>query len=135
MKTITLKSITLSIFTLFMTATLLVSCSKSSDNKPSGSTSHKIIYKATATNGAVIDGVSYTDAQGDQTSLNGLNATTYTSPEITVPASQESVIFAAEGEGTGASSTITVNIYVDGVIKKTNTGSGLGISIPTSYTF
>jgi hypothetical protein len=138
MKTVSLKNITLSIFTLLMAATLLVSCGKSNDSKPSGgsgsSSSHKIIYKSTVTDGT-IDIVDYTNAGGDQTTVTGLSVTSYTSPEITVPSSVGSVVFAVSGGGSSASSTITVQIYVDGVLKKTNTGSGTSLSAGTGYSF
>jgi len=135
MKTITLKSITLSIFTLFMAATLLVSCGKSKDNpSPVSSGSHQIVYKATATDGTV-NIVDYTIASGDQTTITSLNTATWSSDPITVPTSIGSVVFAVTGHGNSPSSTITVQIYVDGVLKKTNTGQGTSLSAGTDYTF
>ncbi len=135
MKAISLKNITLSFLTLFVAATLLVSCSKkSNDVKPPSTTSHKVTYKATTTDGA-INIITYTNAQGDETDLTSLNVTSYTSPEITVPASQGSIIFAATGTATSTAATITVQIYVDGKVVKSNTNTGASLSASTSYIF
>ncbi len=135
MKTTILKNILLSIFTLLMATTLLVSCGKSSDSKPkSAATSHKVVYKATTTNGT-IDIVDYTTATGDQTTVTGISVTSYTSPEITVPTSVGSVVFAVSGGGSSASSTVTVEIYVDGNLVKSNSGTGTALAAGTSYSF
>jgi len=136
MKTTILKNISLSIFTLLMVTTLLVSCGKSNDSKPAGATatSHKVVYKATTTNGT-IDIVDYTTATGDQSTVTGISVTSYTSAEITVPTSVGSVVFAVTGGGSSASSTITVQIYVDGKLVKSNSGTGTSLSAGTSYSF
>ena len=136
MKRINFKNISFNILALLVSVTLLVSCGKSNGGgtKPA-STSHKIIYTATATNGAVINAIVYSNADGQQTTQTGLSVTTYTSPEITIPASLVTIFFVVQAAGTSSSSTVTTTISVDGVVKETITSSGIGISAQLHHNF
>jgi hypothetical protein len=135
MKANSLKTIALSIITFLIVSTLLLSCSKSKNSTPTPKvTSHKVIYKATTTDGNV-NIVDYTNEQGQDTENSSLNTPSFTSPELTVPGSVGSLTFVATGSGGKATSTFTVQIYVDGKLVKSNASTGANLSSSVSYVF
>lgn len=108
-------------------------CSKDDDEAPSGS--HKVVFKAETSSDATMSVVVYTNESGDQTANSSVNSSTYTSAELTIPASIPYIAFAANGTGTSSSSTIKVQIWVDGKMVKENTGMGTALTATTGYAF
>lgn len=113
---------------------IFVGCSKDNDdNNDTGQ--RKVVFKAEASAGSTITTAVY-GAQGDgQTTATGLSGTTWTSPEITVPANALSVAVAVGGTGVDVSSTLKVQIFVNGELKKEGTSSGTVLSASASYGF
>ena len=128
----TLKNYLLLGFALTFTVVLL-SCSKKKDEQPSNS-SHKVVFKVEASAGSNIIVANY-GYDGKVTQVGSLSGTTWSSPEITVPAGTIVVAGGAGGNGANASSTIKMQIYVDGVLKKESTGSGVGLTVAVTHTF
>lgn len=108
------------------------SCSKK-DSSPSGK-SHKVIFKAIASEGSNIQQAAY-GVDVDLTTVSSLQGTTWTSPEITSPAGAVNANVNVEGYGASASSTLKVQIYVDGVLKKEASSSGEVLVAIASYKF
>ena len=135
MKNTPFKKHTLSILTIFAAAVLLVSCSKNNDNnsKPSGK-SHQLVFKAVASAGSNIDQAVY-GYDSNQTSATSLSGTTWSSPAITVPAGTVEAVCDVTAFGTNASSTLQVQIYVDGTLVKTGTASGATLVGSVAYSF
>lgn len=110
-----------------------VSCKKDKDNT---SGTHKVMYKAVATNGTITD-LAYTTSNGDTQTATGLNVTTWSSDEMTVSTSAVKVLnFGGNATGVDETSKITVQILVDGKVVKENSGTGsVVMSAVTSYSF
>lgn len=124
-----------------MVATVLLgfisSCSNDDDDNNSGGgsgTSHKVIFKSEASPGSTLSNATY-GYDSTNTSVTGLSGTTWSSPEITVPAGAVMVNVGVVGTGANAASTLKVQIYVDGQLKKETTTSGSTLSGMASYTF
>jgi len=116
-----------------MLASTFTSCSKDDDNKPA-STSHKVVFKATASAGSNISVAVYA-YDANQTTATSLTGTTWTSPEITVPAGTVVATAAVSATGANASSSLKVQIYVDGELKKEGTSTGQILSASVTYGF
>jgi hypothetical protein len=69
------------------------------------------------------------------TTATSLSGTTWTSPEITVPAGAVIANAGIDATGGDASATLKVQIYVDGSLKKEGTSSGEILSAHASYNF
>ncbi|MFN1217524.1 hypothetical protein ACKW6Q_11200 [Chryseobacterium kwangjuense] len=108
------------------------SCSNDDDDETPVRTTHKVVFKAQASAGSNLDTAVY----GYDTTLTTTQniGTTWTSPEITVPANAVNVNIAVNGNGP-ASSTLKVQIFVDGQLKKEGTSSGQILSANANYTF
>jgi len=111
------------------------SCSKDDAGTPGpSSTSHKVQFKAEASAGSNIEVAVY-GYDANTTTATSLSGTTWSSPEITVPAGTVMATAAVNGTGANASSTLKVQVWVDGVMKKEGTSSGEVLSAQASYSF
>lgn len=131
MKNKTIKTLVLSVFAV-MLFTSLMSCKKDED-QPAKS-SHKVVFKLEASAGSNITTVVY-GYDTNATTATSLSGTSWTSPEITVPAGTMTLNIASGATGANASSTLKAQIYVDGVLKKEGTSSGTILSASASYQF
>lgn len=116
------------LFSLVLIQTL-TSCSK--DDEPKNS-SKKIVFKAEASSGILVNMVVY-GFDTDLTPISNANVQTWTSPEITIPADYAVASITANAIGTNAASTLKVKILVDGVEKKVNTSTGTALSATAQY--
>jgi hypothetical protein len=131
----TFKKHTLKIVTFFAAVILLASCGKDDNNTPTPSpTAHKVIFKAEASAGSNISIAVY-GYDASTTTASSLSGTTWTSPEITVPAGTVVASAAVNATGANASSTLKVQVWVDGVMKKEATSSGAFLSAQATYNF
>jgi len=111
------------------------SCSKDDGGTPGPSTSsHKVQFKAEASAGSNISVAVY-GYDATTTTATSLSGTTWSSPEITVPAGASLATAAVNASGANASSTLKVQVWVDGVMKKEGTSSGAILSAQASYAF
>ncbi|UKB85147.1 hypothetical protein LF887_05860 [Chryseobacterium sp. MEBOG06] len=116
---------------------LVASCSKDDDddNHVNGAgKSHKVVFKAIASSGSNIDVAVY-GVDGNPTTASSLSGTTWSSPEITSEPGAYNANVAVNAIGANASSTLKVQIWVDGELKKEGTSSGQYLSASASYTF
>lgn len=105
-------------------------CSKDDDGPAD---SHRIVFKAIASENALISSVVFTGESGDPTTVTGVDAATWTSDELIFPVSTPIVIIAANGSTTdGEDGELTVQIIVDGEVLKENTSTGPILSAQSS---
>jgi hypothetical protein len=97
-------------------------------------TTHKVQFKAEASAGSNISVAVY-GIDGNTTTATSLTGTTWTSPEITAPAGSMSANAAVNADGANASSTLKVQIYVDGKMVKEGTSSGQYLSASAGHQF
>lgn len=113
------------------------SCSKDDDDTPNvngAKKTHKVVFKAIASAGADIDGAVY-GIDSNVTTATSLSGTTWSSPEVTSEAGAYNANVVVNAIGPNASSTLKVQIWVDGELKKEGTSSGQYLSASASYTF
>ena len=137
MRKIKLNKVLKGTFLLLATTVLLgfvTSCSSDDDEQSNAATSHKIVFKAEASSGSDIDIAVY-GIDGNTTTATSLAGTTWTSTEITAPAGSFSANVAVNAVGANANSTLKVQIYVDGQLKKEGTSSGQYLSASANYNF
>lgn len=106
-------------------------CSKDKDDKPSA-TSHKIVFKAEASSGSTLQLVVF-GYDNTLTTASSLGGTTWTSPEITAPANATVASVVLNAIGANAASTLKVQVYVDGVLKKEGTGTGTALTATAQF--
>lgn len=130
MKNNRIKTTLLSFFAVLLFAGL-ISCKKDENQEPS-KTSHKVVYKLEASAGSELSVVVY-GYDSQLTSNSSLSGTTWSSPEITVPAG--TVVLSVTGNATGANanSTLKAQIYVDGELKREGLSSGTALSAIASF--
>jgi hypothetical protein len=116
-----------------MFASIFTGCSKDDDNKPSSS-SHKVTFKAVASTGSNISIAVY-GYDANPTTATSLSGTTWSSPELTVPAGTVLATAAVSATGVDASSSLKVQIFVDGELKKEGTSTGEILSASATYSF
>lgn len=112
----------------------VTSCSKDDDNVNGAGKSHKVVFKAIASSGANIDVAVY-GIDGNPTTASSLSGETWSSPEVTSEPGAYNANVAVSAVGTNASSTLKVQIWVDGELKKEGTSSGQYLSASASYVF
>lgn len=113
----------------------VTSCSKDDDDNVNGAgKSHKVVFKAIASSGTNIDAAVY-GIDGNPTTASSLSGTTWSSPEVTSEAGAYNANVVVNAIGTDGSSTLKVQIWVDGELKKEGTSSGQYLSASASYTF
>ena len=112
------------------------SCSNDDDdnNVNGAGKSHKVVFKAIASSGSNIDVAVY-GIDGNPTTASSLSGTTWSSPEVTSGPGAYNANVAVNAIGSNASSTLKVQIWVDGELKKEGTSSGQYLSASASYTF
>lgn len=112
------------------------SCSNDDDdnNVNGAGKSHKVVFKAIASSGSNIDVAVY-GIDGNPTTASSLSGTTWSSPEVTSEPGAYNANVAVNAIGPNASSTLKVQIWVDGELKKEGTSSGQYLSASASYTF
>lgn len=115
---------------LFFTIPLLINCS--SDDKGPNNTTKKVVFKAEASTGSSINMAVY-GYDATLTSVSSINNQSWTSPEITVPASANVASVIANAMGANAASTLKVQVYVNGVLKKEGTSTGTALSATAQY--
>ena len=130
MKISVLKNYTIHLVTFL----IVFSSCKKDNNGGSGSTTRKVQFKAEASAGSNINMVVY-GYDATLTTASSLSGTTWTSPEITVPSSAKVSSVIMNGIGANASSTLKVQIFVNGTLKKEGTGSGTALSAQAQYNF
>lgn len=126
------KKIT-SLFVLTMIALAFTGCSKDdgeSEGAPIAGT-HKLVLKAVAS-GSTINHLLY-GYDNEMTSVSGISETSWTSPEITLPVNASVANFTANGVGATDASTLKVQVFVDGVLKKEEVGTGTILSVRTHH--
>ncbi|WP_251040513.1 hypothetical protein [Chryseobacterium sp. ISL-6] len=128
-------------FVMLIMALLLgfvTSCNNDDDDDNNGGggsgTSHKVVFKAQASPGSSIANAAY-GYDANNTQVTGLSGTSWTSPEFTAPAGAVIVNGGVVGTGANANSTLKVQVYIDGELKKEATGSGTTLSATASYSF
>lgn len=110
----------------------LSACSKD-DDMPS-SKSHKVVFKAMVSEGSSIsDAVYGIDEQ--LSSVTSLEGTTWSSEEVTANAGAINANVSITATGVDANSTLTVQIYVDGALKKEGKSKGKTLVGMASYRF
>ncbi|PQA97081.1 hypothetical protein B0A69_03265 [Chryseobacterium shigense] len=113
----------------------VTSCSNDDDDDSSPARkSHKVVFKAIASSGSNIDVAVY-GIDGNPTTASSLSGTTWTSPEVTSEAGAYNANVAVNAVGANASSTLKVQIWVDGELKKEGSSSGQYLSASASYVF
>ena len=134
MKNTKIKTWVISFFALIL-VTGFMGCKKDDDNVEGPSkTSHKVVFKMVASAGSNISTVVY-GYDSQITSATTLSGTTWTSPEITVPAGTISLNVTGNARGVDASSSLKAQIYVDGELKKEGSSTGAVLSALASYSF
>jgi len=119
---------------LLVCSMLLICCGKSKDSPSPSSQSHKLLFKAVASAGCDLTNVAY-GTDNDIVSRSSLSGTTWQSDEISVPAGTSVATIAIGADGVDASSTLTVQIYVDGKLKKEGKGYGENLEASATYSF
>lgn len=115
----------------------VTSCSKDDDDTPNvngAGKSHKVVFKAIASAGTDIDAAVY-GVDSNATTASSLSGTTWSSPEVTSEKGAYNANVVVNAVGTNASSTLKVQIWVDGELKKEGTSSGQYLSASASYVF
>nr|WP_315028812.1 hypothetical protein [uncultured Chryseobacterium sp.] len=114
----------------------VASCSKDDDdnNVNGAKNSHKVVFKAIASSGSNISVAVY-GIDGNPTTASSLSGANWSSPEVTSEAGAYSANVAVNAIGPDASSTLKVQIWVDGELKKEGTSSGKILSASASYVF
>lgn len=123
----------LAVASFVLLADALSSCSKKDHDTPAGK-SHKLVFKAVASSGCDITTAVY-GTEGNIITKSSLSGTTWTSGEMTAPAGTVSANVVVGAQGVNASSTLTVQIYVDGELKKEGKSTGEDLSAQATYQF
>lgn len=113
---------------------VFVSCSKDDDKPGPSKTSHKVVFKAIASEGSNITVAVY-GYDSEITTATSLNGSTWTSPEVTVPAGTIVANASVGADGKDANSSLKVQVYVDGELKKEGTSTGEFLNASASYSF
>ncbi|RNL49595.1 hypothetical protein [Pedobacter jejuensis] len=122
------------LLSLSLILTLFFACKKDNDT-PSGG-AHKVIYKAVGSAGTNINiAVTATGVSGGTETFTSLTGSTWTSPEYTFPANAVVATAAVSGTGPSATSTLKVQIFVDGVMKAEGNSTGTILSAQGTYSF
>lgn len=138
MKKMKLKNVLKGSFVMVMAALIFgfaTSCSNDDDDDiPGTNKTHKVVFKAEASAGSNIEIAVY-GIDGNPTTATSLSGTTWSSSEITTEAGAMSANVAINAVGASTSSTLKVQIWVDGELKKEGTSSGQYLSASASHTF
>lgn len=116
-----------------MVLSFVESCRKDDDTSEDVKT-QKIIFKAEGSSGVNISKAVY-GIDGNPITVNGLSGTTWSSPELTAEGVVYNSNVVVNATGVDAASTLKVQIWVDGQLKKESVSSGVTLSASTSYSF
>ncbi|SHL21777.1 hypothetical protein SAMN05444266_102489 [Chitinophaga jiangningensis] len=114
------------LFPLLAVMFLFAACSKDKNDGPS-STSHKVIFKAIGSSDVQISTAVY-GYDTELTTASALSGTSWTSPEITVPAGALMAQAVISATGTNVNSSLKVEVWVDGVKKDEASSTGTALS-------
>lgn len=116
---------------LLIFATLFFfSCSKDDDSPIN--TSNKVIFKAETSSGSLINMIVY-GYDTTLTTISNVNSQSWTSPEITVPSNANVASIMVNAMGASASSSLKVQVYVNGTLEKEGTSTGTALSATAQY--
>ncbi|MCX3264906.1 hypothetical protein [Pedobacter agri] len=118
---------------ILLVSTVLLSCKKNDNDTLTGS--HKVVFKAIGSSGVNVGAAVYTDGTGKNESFTSLSGTTWTSTEYVIPSSAQVISFGANGIGPNASSTLTAEIWIDGVKRAEGKSTGTVLSASATYSF
>ncbi|AZB30381.1 MULTISPECIES: hypothetical protein [Chryseobacterium] len=137
MKKIKLNQVFKGVFVALITVmvlSLVESCRKDNDDTSEDIKTQKVVFKAEGSSGVNISKAVY-GIDGNPITVTGLSGTTWTSPELTAEGVVYNSNVVVNATGVDAASTLKVQIWVDGQLKKESVSSGLTLSASTSYTF
>lgn len=137
MKKIKLNQVFKGLFVAVITVMVLSfveSCRKDDDNTSEDIKTQKVVFKAEGSSGVNISKAVY-GIDGNPITVNGLSGATWTSPELTAEGVVYNTNVVVNATGVDATSTLKVQIWVDGQLKKESVSSGMTLSASTSYTF
>ncbi|MGI9650734.1 hypothetical protein [Chryseobacterium sp. RLHN22] len=137
MKKIKLNQLFKGLFVAVITVMVLSfveSCRKDNDDTSEDVKRKKIVFKAEASSGVNITKAVY-GIDGNPITVNGLSGATWSSPEINTEGVVYNSNIVVNATGVDATSTLKVQIFVDGELKKESVTSGQVLSASTSYTF
>lgn len=116
---------------IFAMPFIFSACKK--DDSP-GNGSHKVYFKATASAGCNISIAVY-GYDGNMTTKTGLSGTTWQSEEFTISKDVQAVAGSVTATGVDASSSLTIECFVDGKKVSENTGTGPHLQATTGKEF
>ncbi|MEG1590680.1 hypothetical protein [Chryseobacterium sp.] len=137
MKKIKLNQVFKGLFVAVITVMVLSfveSCRKDDDDTSEDIKTQKVVFKAEGSSGVNISKAVY-GIDGNPITVNGLSGTTWTSPELTAEGVVYNTNVVVNATGADAASTLKVQIWVDGQLKKESVSSGMTLSASTSYSF
>lgn len=137
MKKIKLNQVFKGLFVAVITVMVLSfveSCRKDDDDASENIKTQKVVFKAEGSSGVNISKAVY-GIDGNPITVNGLSGATWTSPELTAEGVVYNTNVVVNATGVDATSTLKVQIWVDGQLKKESVSSGMTLSASTSYTF
>ncbi|MGE6396313.1 hypothetical protein [Chryseobacterium scophthalmum] len=137
MKKIKLNRVFKGLFVAVITVMVLSfveSCRKDNDDTSEDIKTQKVVFKAEGSSGVNISKAVY-GIDGNPITVNGLSGATWTSPEVTAEGVVYNTNVVVNATGVDAASTLKVQIWVDGQLKKESVSSGMTLSASTSYTF
>lgn len=137
MKKIKLNQVFKGLFVAVITVMVLSfveSCRKDNDDTSEDIKTQKVVFKAEGSSGVNISKAVY-GIDGNPITVNGLSGATWTSPELTAEGVVYNTNVVVNATGVDATSTLKVQIWVDGQLKKESVSSGMTLSASTSYTF
>lgn len=137
MKKIKLNQVFKGLFVAVITVMVLSfveSCRKDDDDASEDVKTQKVVFKAEGSSGVNISKAVY-GIDGNPITVNGLSGATWTSPEVTAEGVVYNTNVVVNATGVDAASTLKVQIWVDGQLKKESVSSGMTLSASTSYTF
>lgn len=137
MKKIKLNQVFKGLFVAVITVMVLSfveSCRKDDDDASEDIKTQKVVFKAEGSSGVNISKAVY-GIDGNPITVNGLSGATWTSPEVTAEGVIYNTNVVVNATGVDAASTLKVQIWVDGQLKKESVSSGMTLSASTSYTF
>ncbi len=118
---------------LILTSIIMLSatgCSKNDDNPVNNF--QKVVFKVEASSDALINMVVY-GFDAELTSATSISSQSWTSPEIKIPSNANVASITSNARGTLSSSSLTVRIYIDGVLKKEGKSTGTALSSMVQY--
>ncbi|MBD3906540.1 hypothetical protein NAL32_18065 [Chryseobacterium sp. Ch-15] len=137
MKKIKLNQVFKGLFVAVITVMVLSfveSCRKDNDDSSEDVKTQKVVFKAEGSSGVNISKAVY-GIDGNPITVTGLSGMTWTSPELTAEGVVYNTNVVVNATGADAASTLKVQIWVDGQLKKESVSSGTTLSASTSYTF